>query len=138
MVRFRYPAFAATALLAVACSGTDPTGPSTALEGRWGGEHIALSVAADNSTIEYDCAHGTIDEPLILDGNSNFVAVGTHTRESPGPIRLDEPPDRHAARYQGNVAGSRMTFTVTLTDTGETVGTFNLEFGNLGRVFKCL
>jgi hypothetical protein len=137
-VLFRYPAFVVTVLLAIACGGTDPTGPATSLEGHWGGEHVALNVTTDSATIEYDCAHGTIDEPLNLDADANFLALGTYTRESPGPIRLDEPPERHSARYQGNVAGSKMTLFVTLIDTGETVGTFNLEFGNLGRVFKCV
>jgi hypothetical protein len=138
MARFRYPTLVATVLLAFACGGTDPTGPASSLEGRWGGEHVALDVATDSSAIEYDCAHGTIDEPLTLDGNANFVAIGTYTRESPGPIQLDEPPDRHPARYSGSVVGSRMTLTVTLADSGEVVGTFNLELGNLGRVFKCV
>ena len=35
--------------------------------GSWGGNHIRMIVTAEGAAIEYDCAWGTIDEPLLAD-----------------------------------------------------------------------
>jgi hypothetical protein len=43
----------------------------------------------------------------------------------------------HPALYTGTVTGKTMTFTVTLTDTGEKLGPFVLTFGVASRLFKC-
>ena len=34
--------------------------------GVWGGQHVRIEFANGSGTIEYDCAHGTIDGPLTL------------------------------------------------------------------------
>ena len=106
-------------------------------KGTWGGLHISMEVADGSATIEYDCARGTIDGPLKLDRGGRFSFGGTHAREHGGPIRSDEQPDSHPARYTGWTDGKTMKLTVTLLDTKETVGTFTLVHGNAGRVFKC-
>ncbi len=67
-----------------------------------------------------------------------FQLAGTHTREHGGPIRKDEKPDTHPARYNGAVDGDTMTFTVTLTDSNEVLGAFTLTRGRMARVVKCL
>jgi hypothetical protein len=130
----------------VALAGLSLTGcrtPTSAEGGRvatgaWGGEHIRLDVTASGGTAEYDCARGTIDEPIVPDGSGRFSAIGTHTFEHGGPILAGEPPDRHRARYEGRVAGDRMQLTVTVTDTQQTVGDFTLIFGASSRLVKCL
>jgi hypothetical protein len=106
--------------------------------GAWGGTSIRLEVTAQGATIEYDCAHGTIDEPLVTDRDGRFTASGTHVREHGGPIRQDEQPDRHPARYQGQLTGDTLRLIVMLTDLQQNVGTFTLMRGVTGRVFKCL
>lgn len=124
-------------LTALACS--NPIGPGDRVAaGRWGGEHVALDVTADGGRLEYDCAHGDIGEALALDGNGQFDVTGTHTPEHGGPIREDEKLISRAARYAGRVDGGRMTLTVRLVDTGETLGTFTLTQGTAGRLTKCL
>src|ERR1044072_285998 len=35
--------------------------------GLWGGQHISMKVGAKSATIEYDCANGVIDGPLVVD-----------------------------------------------------------------------
>jgi hypothetical protein len=123
--------------MAVACrspiAGDDRVPPGT-----WGGTSIRLDVTIQGATIEYDCAHGTIDEPLATDRDGRFTAAGTHVREHGGPIRQDEQPDRHPARYQGQLTGDSLRLTVTLTDSLQDIGTFMLTRGATGRVFKCL
>jgi hypothetical protein len=132
----RTPAlFLATALAAVAC--TDPPTASDIM-GTWGGDHIALSITADGATLEYDCAHGAISEPLTTRFNRTFEAAGTHVFEHGGPIRQDEEPDIHPARYTGRIDRKTMRLTITLTDRDQTIGTFELHKGEAPRLFKCL
>src|SRR5262245_25550406 len=121
--------------LAAACS---PTAPSRVATGVWGGDHIRLDVAAGGAVAEYDCAHGTIDEPLIVDSSRRFSAAGTHTFEHGGPIRSDEPPNRHPARYEGQIAGETLQLVVTIVDSGQVLGPFSMQFNRGGRVFKCV
>lgn len=106
--------------------------------GIWGGDHVNLMVTGIGGTLEYDCAHGTIDQPLVADGEGRFELAGTHTREHGGPIREGEKADKRPARYSGTTDGRTMTLTVTLTDSGVEVGTFSLTRGQAGRVVKCL
>lgn len=126
------------ALLGVASCARVSTGPLPPSE--WGGQHIGLTILEQEggATLEYDCASGTIDEPLSVDSRGHFSAVGTHTRGHGGPALIDEVPDRHPARYTGSTDGKTMTLTVTLSDSGERVGTFKLVRGAPAAVFKCL
>src|SRR5262249_35267529 len=39
--------------------------------GNWGGQHINMKVGAKSATIEYDCATGMIQGPLVVDANGN-------------------------------------------------------------------
>lgn len=105
--------------------------------GLWGGDHIRLDVTETGATIDYDCAHGTIDRKIVPDAAGRFDAVGTHVREHGGPIRKDEEEDAHPAKYTGQIQNNTMTLTVTETDKNITVGTFTLVYGENGRVMKC-
>ena len=106
--------------------------------GVWGGLHIQMEVTEDGARLEYDCAHGTIEQPLVLDGAGRFEWTGTHIRERGGPVRREDKPDSHPARYTGQVEGQTMKLTVTLTDTGDTLDTYTLTQGDSGRIMKCL
>jgi len=107
--------------------------------GSWGGEHIRLHVTEKGATIEYDCAVGTIDEPLLMDQNGNFKAQGIHVFERGGPIRAGEPPSKkHPAEYHGWTDGNQMHLRVTLPDMGETLGTFSLGLRRPSQLEKCL
>jgi hypothetical protein len=122
----------------VACGA--PTGPT---EGRvetgpWGGEHLRVDVTPRGGTTEYDCAHGTIDEALVAVRDGGFSANGTHTFEHGGPIRSDELPNRHPARYEGRVTGDTLQLTVIVTDMQLIVGAFTLTRGAAPRLLKCL
>ena len=116
-----------------------PAAPDTPVPtGSWGGVGIRLDVTAQGATVEYDCAHGTIDQPLVADREGRFSAAGTHVREHGGPIRVDEPPDRHPAGYDGTLARTSIHLTVTLLDTQQVIGPFDATRGTAARVVKCL
>ncbi len=127
---------AAFLLTAAGPCSTDVAGPIT--PSQWGGEHIGLTVSAAGATLEYDCASGTIDQPIVVGANGNFVAQGTHTRGHGGPSMVGEIPDRHPARYDGWTDGETMKLSVTLTDTGQKLGDFTLVRGQTPHVFRCL
>jgi hypothetical protein len=103
--------------------------------GNWGGQHINMKVGAKSATIEYDCATGTIQGPLVVDANGNFKLRGTHQRQHGGPIRSDETPQDHAATYTGSIKGNTMTLNLKVGDSDEE--TFTLEKGKEGELFRC-
>jgi hypothetical protein len=103
--------------------------------GNWGGQHINMKVGAKSATIEYDCANGVIDGPLVVDAHGDFSLRGTHRAERGGPIRADESSNGQPATYTGTIEGNKMTLTLKVGD-GE-AETFILEKGKEGELFKC-
>jgi hypothetical protein len=129
------PTLALTLIAASATCGGSPTGPVPT--GNWAGTHIGLVVSETGATIEYDCGHGTIDQPLVA-ADGVFTAFGTHYRAHGGPVREGEAPDSHPARYDGKTDGEKMTLDVTLTDSGEKLGSFTLQRGASTNLTRCL
>jgi hypothetical protein len=111
--------------------------PVQGMIGTWGGQGLNMTIGAASAILSFDCGNGTIDQPFVADQRGKFDLVGTYVHEFPGPIHPGDPVV-HPARYTGTVDGKTMTFTVTETDTGLTIGTFVLTVGVAGRVFKCL
>ena len=129
---------ALAALALAACSGAAVL-PSTSdgpLIGPWGGPHAALALTDSGGTIQYDCAHGGLRAPLRPDASDHFVVAGVHVREHGGPTRIGEVPDSVPARYEGDVAGDRMTLRVLAGP--DTLGPFVLVRGAAPQLFRCL
>lgn len=105
--------------------------------GTWGGSHISIEVGPGSATINYDCANGTINGPLTIDSKGRFNWRGTHNRERPGPMRIDETSNSRPAIYSGQIKGDTMTLTLKLANSNEAAQTFTLKRGSGGRVFKC-
>lgn len=124
-------------LVVVACAAGP--GAASRLErvptGEWGGEHVRLAVAENGGSIEFDCAHGTLDEPLALDTSGRFDVKGRLVAEG-GPTPKDGTESGRSARYQGVSDGRVMTLDVTL-EGGESAGTFSLARGGTARLVKC-
>jgi hypothetical protein len=113
-----------------------PQNQNAVAEGSWGGEHISLQVTDAGATIDYDCAHGTITERMVLDRTGKFEAKGFHVREG-GPVRAGGDEDGKPALYIGTTDGKTLKLTVKLASSGETIGTFDLTHGKSGRIRKC-
>ena len=103
--------------------------------GVWGGQHINMKVGTKSATIEYDCATGVIDGPLVVDRNGNFDLRGTHRQQRGGPVRADETATDRPAKYTGSIKGNTMTLRLKLDDSDEE--TFTLEKGKEGELFRC-
>jgi hypothetical protein len=118
-----------------------PLGVQAAPDGRalatgaWGGEHIVLEVSERGAEAEFDCAHGQVTQPIMLDKHGDFDVAGTFTREQGGPMRRDENVTAAPARYLGHVDGHIMSLTVTL-GKGK-MGSFTLIRGSLPNLTKC-
>lgn len=103
--------------------------------GLWGGQHISIDVGTKSATIEYDCASGVIDGPLVVDADGHFNLRGTHRPERGGPVRADDNSPGHPATYTGTIKGNTMTLTLKVGDSDEE--TFTLEKGKPGELVKC-
>ena len=127
----------ALVLPAEACGSLARTDAPRVSSGTWGGDRIRLDVTSSGAKIEYDCAHGTIDEAIVVDGTSRFSVPGTHTFERGGSIGSGKAADRHPARYDGRVVGDTMEITATVTDTNRRIGRFMLFLNHSARFEKC-
>jgi hypothetical protein len=136
------PRFPALRVLPFALTLACASGPSAATRvdrvpvGLWGGEHVRLTVEDAGAVVEFDCAHGRVDEALALDDRGRFDVKGHYVREG-GPARQGEKEDARPVRYQGQTDGRRMTLEVVF-DSGEKTGSFHLGKDERGRLVKCL
>ncbi len=99
---------------------------------------MSLTVSTTGASLEFDCAHGTVDEAPLLDSQGQFNLRGMYVREHGGPIRDGELEDSHPALYFGQLRGSRLTLSIRLTDDGMQIGPYAAQLGQQPRLFKCL
>lgn len=105
--------------------------------GIWGGDHISMQVTDQRTTIEYDCANGTIEHGITLDHSGRFDVSGTQVAERGGPVRQNDQPAGEAVRYRGQVSGKRMKLSVRDSATKNLIGNFTLVYGAEGKLRKC-
>ena len=104
----------------------------------WGGSGIRISVEQKKVIVEYACASGEIVGRLKVDARGNFAADGVHNRQRPGPIRVDDKPERQPVRFEGKILGKTMMLSVTLIKTKEVIGNFELKRDVTPRLQRCL
>ena len=138
-----FAAFSPSLALVVACAtlGLGPPGgreTKRVSAGIWGAMGVAMEVTESGATIEYDCAHGTIDQPLLLDADGRLDVKGHHFREHGGPVRQGEESNGEPVRYVGQVTGDTLTLTVKPEGSNTPIGDYQLLRGKTGRIHKCL
>ena len=125
---------AAIALLGlVGCSTMAPS--PTALGGEWGGPHVGLVLNGGLGALQYDCASGTIDSPIIPGPGGRFEVTGTHRPGQDGPV--GQIFVSHRAQYTGTVNKDEMTFTA-MVDDGTVIGPYVLKRGEPPQLTRCL
>lgn len=122
----------AASCVLLACS-SDPVVPDPL--GNWGGEGASAVVSVDLTTFEFDCAHGRVEDALVVDARGRFSAEGVYFREG-GPLPF-EGRQPIPARYEGTVEGDRMTLFVLL-EGSEPIGPRRLRRGAEPFLRKCL
>lgn len=108
------------------------------LTGAWGGEHVGLTLDRGGGRLDYDCAAGTIAEPLVPARDGSFAADGTHTPGQGGPDRIDYVPPSYPARYAGTVRRDTMTLRVTVPSRDLVMGPFRLRRDAQPQLLRCL
>lgn len=111
-----------------------PAGPVT---GQWGGLHIGMNLTGAGSSIEYDCASGSLSEPIVPGSDGSFQVRGTHTPGHGGPAIEGKILPVYRVRFTGNVRGDRMTMTGRV-ETGVLLGPFALRRGAATGILRCL
>lgn len=119
-------------LLACASDGVTNASPARVPTGAWGGANVRLLVNDQGATIEFACAHGTLDAPLELDRGGRFDVPGRFTREG-GPER--EGDAGQPVRYTGRTDGKELTLEVVFEKDRD--GPHALVLGASSRLFKC-
>ncbi len=117
------------------CARLPPAGVPVA--GEWGGTHVGLTLTPTGGVLEYDCAAGTIDGPLVPRRDGSFEIDGMHTPGWGGPERSGEVRPSYRARYWGAVRGNRMTLQARV-ENGVALGPFTLVRGGEPIIFRCL
>ncbi len=129
------PLLAALALAGCVAAPPPPPGPLT---GAWGAAHVGLVLDAAGGRLDYDCAAGTIDDPVDPDAEGRFIAEGTHTPGTGGPARVGETPPSYPARYSGMVRGDTMRLTVEVPVRALVLGPYDLRRGAQPMLTRCL
>ncbi|HEX3424165.1 MAG TPA: hypothetical protein VHS33_12295 [Sphingomicrobium sp.] len=111
--------------------------------GLWGGPHVGLDVQGGLADVQFDCASGTIDDPLYPAADGSFAVKGTYRTGAPGPVKVGEYFKSQSATYSGQITqaasktGPRlMTFRVALED-GTILGPFSLRQGAPPQLTGC-
>jgi hypothetical protein len=101
----------------------------------WGGDHVRMTVTRDGADLEFDCAVGTIAEP-VPDTDGSFRLKGTFTPQRSGPSRGDRARAA-AAIYSGTIERDSIRLRVVLEGPEQEVGQFVLQRGSAGSLRKC-
>jgi len=106
-----------------------------ALKGSFGGSHIGLDMEGGLGAVQFDCAAGTIDQPIISGGP--FNVPGTYLPGQAGPVRVGQIFTVKRATYSGTATKTDITMTVTIED-GEVLGPYSLTLGAPPQITRCL
>jgi hypothetical protein len=118
-------------------AGLAQSSAGNTVTGDWGGQHVRLSIPRDGrAEVEFDCGHGSLDVPLAPGKNGGFSVQGRYVAERGGPTLKDVTVPSQPARYEGSIAGQRMTLRVAIGG-GDTLGPFELTRGGRARLVKC-
>ena len=112
--------------------------------GIWGGPHAGLDFQGGLGDVQFDCASGTIDDPLYPAPDGSFSLKGTYRTGAPGPIKVGQFFKSQGAVYAGQITAGPvknsprvMTLHVAL-ENGTNVGPFTLSEGTPPQLTRCL
>jgi hypothetical protein len=108
------------------------------LTGSWGGAHLALDLDARPRALEFDCAVGTIDAPVVPDKQGKFTVAGSYTPGTGGPVSPPAPTPQPAT-YRGWTDGDvEMLISVKIDGVADELGPFVLRLGEAAQLERCL
>jgi hypothetical protein len=129
-------AIALTIVSVSTCKAGSDSKPGAVDNGKWGGTHVEMQVTPQGATLEFDCAEGTISEPLLLDASGKFQAKGTFLPQHGGPTTKDDASRNVEVVYSGTMKGDTLEIEFTLhgEDSPEK---FTIVRGKAGILRRC-
>ena len=124
------------ALVALSSAGA-ATASSPFLVGVWGGQHAGIAFQGGLAEVKFDCAAGSIDEPVYPAKDGSFSARGTFRAGASGPIKVGQIFHSQPATYSGKVQKHVMTLSIELED-GTSTGPFTLNESAPPQLTRCL
>lgn len=107
------------------------------ITGEWGSASAVLTLTASGGRIEYDCAQGSLDAPVVPDAHGAFRVAGQHVQGQGRPVRGEEAqPVSRPATFQGTISGNRMHLDVS--SGSEHIGSYDLQRGVTDQLHHCL
>ncbi len=104
----------------------------------WGGMHVSMTRTVLGATLEFDCAHGNLSQPITPNAKGEFSVPGTYTPEAGGPVQRDNLQGELPATYKGVVSGNTMTLEIVLNGQNRgALPTLTLTQGKTARLVKC-
>lgn len=111
--------------------------------GTWGGPHAGIDFQGGLADVRFDCASGTMDDPLYPARDGSFSVKGTYRTGPAGPVKVGQFFTSKDAVYSGRVTqgttkkGPRlMTLSITFED-GSSLGPFTLTEGMRPQLTHC-
>ncbi len=105
--------------------------------GLWGGQHISLEITESGGTLEFDCAHGTIEGKILPGKGGKVLLKGTYVQERPGPLRQGDEGKGEPIELSGTLKGNKLTLTIRRPGSKQSIGTFTLVRGKEPFIVKC-
>ena len=116
----------------------------THVVGLWGGPHVGAQFQGGLADVQFDCASGTIDDPVPVADVGPFSVKGTYRTGAPGPIKVGQFFKSQDAVFSGQItkgtaknAPRTMTLNVVLED-GTALGPFMLTENAPPQLTRCL
>src|SRR5689334_11184636 len=97
-------------ILAAGCADPIPGVPT----GDWGGSGAMMTATDSGATLLFNCASGTITQPLTVNANGDGTWAGTYRRTLPVPGGV--PDTNHPATYHVHVSGTHLSLLPSVPD----------------------
>lgn len=105
--------------------------------GEWGSAQLSLMVTQTGAILEFSCASGTINEPILTNKAGAFSVRGDYTPGSGAPPPEGYVPTTYPITAIGTVSGQRMTLTISRRDEPIEIGRFMVSRGTPAKLQKC-
>ena len=96
-----------------------------------------MQVEKGGVSIEFDCAEGKIEAPLVMDSQGRFTIKGKYVAEVPGPAREDDVDRSGDATYSGKIQADVMQLDVRVTGAASREQSYRLVHGQQVRMIRC-
>ncbi len=96
-----------------------------------------MELTTSGGQLEFDCATGTITQPLTADSDGHFRVKGTFTFGHGGPTRQGEVPQTIDTVYSGVIKEGTMSLALYLNGNEQAVAHYVLQRGRHGNLVKC-